>query len=456
MKKYFLIGIGGAGMSSLAFFLQAQGNKVWGSDRSFDQEESSGTKKELLSLGIQIVPQNGLSLPQNLDGVIYSTAVEKNNPDLISAQKRSLPLLSRAQMLAQVFNEKKGIAISGTSGKTTVVGMLAHILQQAFVDFSFLCGGKVKGLSSNASSLSWRLGKSPQMLIEADESDGSITMYQPEISLITNISKDHKDLDELYGLFQHLINSTRGPVILNEDCPSFEILHRHSQPIYIFGISQTRDIKLLKEGSNFKIKQNIFHLQVPGIHNVINALAAISVAEILEIPIQHIQEGLRNFQGIERRLEHIGCCEKINVYDDYSHNPAKIEAALSALKNFSRRLIVIYQPHGFGPLKLQREDLIQVFKNALNPKDHLILLPIYDAGGTADRSISVEDFAHDLQRQGVPATFFPNRKSLILHIAESAISEDSIIVMGARDNSLTEFSHSLLKEIQNSKIKSKS
>jgi UDP-N-acetylmuramate--alanine ligase len=356
-------------------------------------------------------------------------------------------------MLAEIFNEKKGIAISGTSGKTTVVGMIAHILEQAFVDFSFLCGGKVKGLSSNASSSNWRLGKSPQMLIEADESDGSITMYHPQISLITNISKDHKDLDELYGLFQHLINSTRGPVILNEDCPSFENLHRHGQSIYTFGISQARDIKLLKDGSHFKIKQNTFHLQVPGIHNVINALAAISVAEVLEIPIQHIQEGLRNFQGIERRLEHIGCCEKINIYDDYSHNPAKIEAALSALRNFSRRLTVIYQPHGFGPLKLQREDLIQVFKKALNPKDLLILLPIYDAGGTADRSISAEDVVLALKKQGVPAAFFPNRKSLISHITESAVSEDSIIVMGARDNSLTDLAHSILEQIQKSKTK---
>lgn len=436
-------------MSSLASFLRSQGHYIWGSDRSFDQGKNIATKKELSSSGIQIVPQNGSNLPQELDGVIYSSAVEKDNPDFISAQKNCFPLFSRAQTLADIFNESDGIAIAGTSGKTTVVGMIAQILQQASVDFSFLCGGKVKGLSSNTQSLSWRVGKG-QMLIEADESDGSITLYRPKITLITNITKDHKDLDELYPLFQHLINSTRGPVILNRDCASFKDLSRHRQDIISFDISQAKEIKLSKEGSIFKINQNSFQLVVPGIHNILNALAAIAVTQILEIPIHQIQEGLKNFLGIERRLEIVGCCNQINVYDDYSHNPAKIEAALSTLKDFSRRVMMIYQPHGFGPLKLQGNDLIQVLRKRLASEDCLFLLPVYDAGGTADRSISSEDFTQALKNEGVNAAFFSDRQKLVSHIAESALPQDSIIVMGARDNSLTELAHLILKSLKKS------
>jgi UDP-N-acetylmuramate--alanine ligase len=450
VKKYFLIGIAGTGMSGLASFLKSQGHQIWGSDRSFDQEKDVLIKKTLTSLGIEIVPQNGLNLPQKLDGIIYSSAVEKNNPDFIFAQKNSIPLFSRAQMLADIFNGNEGIAIAGTSGKTTVVGMIAQICQQAKMDFSFLCGGKVKGLNS----ASWRVGKSSQMLIEADESDGTITLYRPKISLITNITKDHKNLDELYPLFQDFVDATQGRVILNEDCSSFKNLKYNDQTSHFFGISQAHKINLSKEGSTFEFDQNDFQLCVPGIHNILNALAAIAVAQILKIPIDEIQKGLKNFQGIERRLELVGSCNQVNIYDDYSHNPAKIEAALSSLKDFSQKLIIVYQPHGFGPLKHQWNDLLQVFQKRLQSKDHLFLLPIYDAGGTAERNISSEEFTQELINQGVCATFFTNRQKLTSHIVQLALPQDSIIIMGARDNTLTELARSILnslKSLENSK-----
>ncbi|MBI1871157.1 MAG: hypothetical protein HYS07_08210 [Chlamydiae bacterium] len=446
MKKYFLIGIAGSGMNSLAYFLKAEGHEIMGSDRSFDRSEMKNVKQELLTKNIKVFPQNGLGITADLDGIIYSSAVQKNNLDLIKARECHLPIILRAQMLAHIFNLKEGIAVSGTSGKTTVVGMIASILQEAKIDFSFLCGGKVKGLSQNV-AIDWKLGKSSSMVIEADESDGSLIHYKPKISIITNISKDHKDLDELYPLFQHFIDSTQGLIILNGDCPETKNIRIGKNSTSFFKKEHVQSLQLSDEGSYFTVDKIPFQLTVPGTHNVMNALAAILAAQALQIPMNQIQGGLRKFQGIERRLELIGTVKKTRVYNDYSHNPAKIHAALETLKILTHRLIVVYQPHGFGPLKHQWDELLETFSKGISSKDILYLLPIYDAGGTANRSVSSEDFVKDLKKRNVPAFFCQNREDLQKRMKEEMIEGDVVTVMGARDGTLTELAYKIFEGI---------
>ena len=447
MKKYYFIGIGGVGMSSLALFLKSQGHEVIGSDRVFLQNKSHQNLEELLSKGIAIVPQDGSALSSFFDAVIYSTAIESDNPDFIKARSKGLTLLSRAQMLAYIFNKQRGIAVSGTSGKSTVVGMIASILNASDIDYSFVSGGKVKGLKNASNSISWRSGKEDLLLIEADESDGSITEYKPVISLITNISRDHKGLEELIPLFQHFIDSTQKTVILNRDCAISIKLKVEPKEVRYFSSADAKNIKFSSEGSRFETHDGKYILQVPGIHNIMNALAAIAAAKELKIPSHQIQEGLQNFQGIVRRLEKTGFKKGIGVYDDYSHNPAKIEAALNTLQSFSERVIGIYQPHGYGPLKLQWKELAEMFKKTLRTKDQLFVLPIYDAGGTADRSISSLDFAQELKQQGLEISFESERKKLIQIVCRNTQEGDSIIVMGARDFTLSDLARDILKEL---------
>lgn len=447
MKKFFLIGIGGTGMSSLAFFLKAQGHEISGSDRAFDQNHVHEVQDELVSHGIKVFPQDGSGINETLDGLIYSSAIEPDNPDLLQAKKFSIPLFSRAQMLAELFNSKNGIAVCGTSGKTTVTGMVAHILKEAKIPFSFLCGGKVKKLFPNQSSSNFHPDQAPLMLIEADESDGSLILYKPQTAIITNISKDHKDLCELYPIFQHLIDSTEKTLVLNKSCPELQKLRLSPVDIRYFDLGQAKDIQLTSEGSVFTFQKYSFHLKVPGRHNIENALAAIATAQTLGIAVEMIQKGLAHFQGIIRRLECVGDIQGIRIYDDYSHNPVKIEAALSSLIPFCKHLIVIYQPHGYGPLKHQWEDLIQTFSRTLRDEDLVYLLPVYDAGGTADRNISSKDFSNESIKKGINAHYLQKREELISEIAKKVEPGDSIVVMGARDHTLTDLAKRIFKEI---------
>ncbi|MBI1884479.1 MAG: hypothetical protein HYS08_09800 [Chlamydiae bacterium] len=448
MSQYFFVGMAGTGMSSLAHFLRAQGHKVMGSDRSFDQKKSESLQEQFKNSGIVVVPQDGAHLPSDLTAVIYSSAVESDNPDFVHAQKQKFTRVTRAEMLAQIFNQKEGIAVSGTSGKTTVTGMMAHILKAAGWDFSFLCGGQVKNFPEEGKSSNWHFGKGPWLLAEADESDGSLVHYRPKISVITNISKDHKDLKELHDLFQHLVLHTGKAIVINSDCPETKNLSLPKEKSFYFGKSKADHIRLLKEGSRFEVDEAPYHLKIPGVHNIMNALASIATAQIIGIPIHHIQRGLENFQGVERRLELIGKTNNIRVYDDFAHNPAKIEATLNALQDKSDRVIAVYQPHGFGPLKHQWQELIEILSKMIRPQDQLYLLPIYDAGGTADRSISSESFVEVLKKKKIPTFFCQDRETLLQILRKKAKKGDNIVVMGARDHTLTELAHQIVRKIQ--------
>lgn len=435
-------------MNSLALFSKAQGNDIWGSDRSFDKNGTGALQKELSEQGFRLVPQDGKGLPDVLDTVIYSAAVEPDNPDLMAAQSRHIQILSRAQWLAEIFNQKKGIAVSGTSGKSTVTGMIAQILETAGMDFSFISGGRIKKFGKNGKSSNWKSGKGPLMVIEADESDGTLVLYKPSYAIVTNISKDHKEIDELYPMFERLLQSTKQAVILNKNCPFSKKLTELHRNIRFFSKDEAKGIQQKKHETCFETKIGKIHLKVPGLHNIDNALASIEMALTLDVSPKNIQDGLKTFCGIERRLDLIGSSKEISVYDDFSHNPVKIEAAIQTLKNIHHSIQVVYQPHGFGPLKQQWNELLSVFKETLGAQDELYLLPVYDAGGTADRSITSEDFSEALRKKECPVSFFSTRTALIQHLKNTLCGRNAVIVMGARDPSLTALAHDILNALK--------
>jgi UDP-N-acetylmuramate--alanine ligase len=352
--------------------------------------------------------------------------------------------MHRAELLAEIFNAGFGIAIAGTSGKTTVTGMTASVLDAAGKDPTVLNGGIIRQYESQARIGNAKAGTSDIVLIETDESDGSIVKFKPRIGVITNISKDHKELGELRQLFQTFAGNTAETLIVNGDDREIRTLGIGSA--VTFGMEAANRIAAEKvqqdkSGTAFEVQGNLFHLSVPGLHNVYNAAAAIAVGMVMGLPVEAIQEGIRFFAGTRRRLDIVSRENDITVVDDFAHNPDKIAASIAALKSMGERLIVIFQPHGYGPTRFLLSELAASFSASLKPFDLLFLLPIYDAGGTADRSISSADLANKIQ--GPKTNCAIDRKEVMEKVADIVRTGDVIAVMGARDDTLSEFAQAI-------------
>jgi len=448
VKKYYFVGIGGSGMNPLAQILRQRGNWVGGSDRSFDRGTNAALFEKLLSIGIFLFPQDGSGISADLDTLVVSTAIEAQNRELQQAQAFSIPVMHRADLLAQLFNSGYGIAIAGTSGKTTVTGMTASVLDAAGKDPTVINGGIIRQYESPARIGNAKGGTTDIVLIETDESDGSIIKFQPRIGVITNISKDHKELGELRQLFQTFAGSTTDTLIVNGD--DREIRALGISNAITFGMKAANRIIVDKvqhstQGTTFEVQGNSFHLSAPGLHNVYNAAAAIAVGLVLGLPVKAIQKGISSFAGIRRRLDIITREHGITVIDDFAHNPDKIASSIAALRSMGERLIVIFQPHGYGPTRFLLSELAASFSASLNSSDLLFLLPIYDAGGTADRSISSSDLAKKIQG---PKTYCAaGRKEVIEQVADIVTAGDVIAVMGARDDTLSEFAQAIAEAV---------
>jgi len=448
-------GIGGSGMSSLAQAVRAQGVKISGSDRAFDKNPagSQALVDILKNQGIAAFPQDGTGVNQSLSALVVSTAIEESNPDVIRAKQIGLKIITRAQLLSYIFNSKTGIAVGGTSGKSTVAAMIAFILYYNNLDPLYIGGGIIKNFSSDRQQLSNALcGKSEVMCVETDESDGSIVLYEPAVSIITNITRDHKEVPELLNLFGAFIRNTRQTVIINNDCPLTRKMETGDKKRVTYGIEQdadfrARDISLTRDGSRFTVDGTAYQLRLIGLHNVSNALSAIAACTLLSVKPAAISAALADFQGIKRRLELIGSVNGIAVYDDFSHNGAKIAAALAALKAHAKRVIAVFQPHGYAPTHLMKDDFIEAFSTALSPDDALFMPEIFDAGGTANRSISSRGLAERIAARGIRAEYVPERGEIIRRIKGTARQGDTVVVMGARDASLTPFCGEILKAL---------
>jgi len=448
-QHYYFAGIGGSGMSALAQILRARGHRVSGSDRTNDSGGNRSVFKKLAKQGIVLLPQKGASVSGDVDFLVVSSAIESSSPERAQALHHTIPVIHRAQLLADLFNPAEGIGIAGTSGKSTVCGMVASILYADCRQATVINGGIINQYVSAAMLGNARHGEGAECLAELDESDGSISRYFPAASLITNISQDHKTLDELQALFQGFIDRTRGFVVLNADCS--ESARLRAPGALTFGVEHPADYRATgitteSQGMRFMVDGAPYGIRQPGRHNVANALAAIALCAGLGVPVKARQLGLRRFKGIQRRLSLAGTVDAIAVWDDFAHNPDKLRASLRAIRPMARRLLVVFQPHGYGPTRFMLEELARAFSQDMRRGDILVGLPIFDAGGTADRSISTADL---LRRVDGPRCLATGSREEALHeILSRARPGDAIAVMGARDDSLSTFARSIVRGLR--------
>lgn len=453
--KYYFCGIGGVGMSSIAEFLKFKGYQVCGSDRAFDLGDNLKTKRKLEEEGIALFKQDGNGVDNSIDCFVVSTAVESKILDVQKALSLNISIKKRAEVLAEILHAHKGIAIGGTSGKTTITAMTGHILYENKYDPVVINGGTFINTYNNNSDSNVILGNGDYCVIESDESDSTIELYNPVISVVSNISLDHKPIEELMPLFSDFVKRTRHGTVINIDCQYAQTLKNlHSNTITFSCDAQKNatltatDIQKTQKGITFKVNSISVELQVPGLHNVQNALAAIGASMLAGISLEDCAKALSTFKGTKRRLERIGTAHDITVYDDYAHNPEKIAASLRTLQNPPHRLFSVFQPHGFAPLRLMKEDLIKSFIDNTTPQDFLIFPEVFYQGGTVTKDISSKDIVNALNMQNRQAFFFENRADITDFIVQNIKHGDTVAVMGARDNTLTDLAKQIFEIIK--------
>ncbi len=425
MQGIHFIGVGGVGMNGLAQLAAQSGYSVTGSDRAYDP--NSELFQALEKLGIAIFPQDGSGIAESTDKVVFSTAIESDNPDLRQAKALGIPLLHRAEFLKQLIGSDGLIAVAGTAGKTTTTGLLGWIFQCLEKDPTVYNGAAVLNWKTPGSPGNIRKGSSNLWIIEADESDKSFLNFHPTHSIITNISKDHYELDELHRMFDQFRKQTSGITIRGCKVGQASSLSTHK--------------RLYSSSDRLEACPT---LKMLGKHNVENALCAIRLCAELGLDLSKVRDAVAQFKGIERRLEIAGKTEGIAVIDDYAHNPAKIAAALSAVSETANRTHAYWRPHGFTPLFQCQDGLIQTFKHA-HPES-LFILPVYYAGGTVDRKTTSADFVARLNSAGVPAVLVPDYAALKHELEQCAKPGDAILGMGARDPELPLFAKRLVAE----------
>jgi|SoiMethySBSTD1v2_1073268.scaffolds.fasta_scaffold369712_1 UDP-N-acetylmuramate--alanine ligase len=459
---YFFCGIGGSGMTPLALIIQARGGRVEGSDRALDQGRNSARFDFLRARGMLLHPQDGSGIKRADQILITSTAVEETVPDVRAARRIGASIITRAGLLAQLFNRAAlGIGVAGTSGKSTTVGMIGWILYCAGRSPTIMNGADMKNFTGDGSPVaSARVGEGDIFVSEVDESDGSIALFEPRIAVVNNISLDHKSLEELRALFSGFIANAQ-TVVLNLDNAETAALAADVKPGQAFTYSlRDAPADLLAfapvqspAGVAFQVKARdtgetvAVELKVPGLHNVANALAALSVAKACGVSLAEAAAHLGAFGGIRRRLEVVGTASGITVIDDFAHNPDKISATIETMHAFPGRLLLMFQPHGYGPIRLMRNALVDCFASGLRDNDVLVMPePVY-FGGTVDRSVGSRDIVCDIERRGRMAFAFPDRSACGDALVKLAGRGDRIVVMGARDDSLSQFAHELVRRL---------
>ncbi|MEO6432712.1 MAG: Mur ligase family protein [Sphingomicrobium sp.] len=458
-SNIFFCGIGGSGMLPLASIVRASGGKVAGSDRSLDAGRTQSKFEYLRSLGIQLFAQDGSGLKPGMT-LVTSAAVEETIPDVVCARELGLTHLTRPQFLAQLLNKvQRSVAIGGTSGKSTVTAMTGWILHAYHRQPTVMNGAVMKNFVTPAAPYASALVGDPEMFVsEVDESDGSIALYRPEVAVVTNVTLDHKEMDELRSLFAGFLGAARKAVV-NLDDPEARLLAETLDPARLVGYGfdspgaavKGKDYRDTDSGSAFAVEavgeRAEVHLPVPGRHNASNALAAIASVLALGVRLEDAATALGRFEGIKRRLETLGSAADVTVIDDFAHNPDKIDASLATLRARDGRLLIMFQPHGFGPLAKMGEQLADSFARGMAPGDMLFLPdPVYQ-GGTADKSRDSAWLAAAIGERGATARHVGERSAIGDALLDEARAGDRIVIMGARDDSLGEFGLSLLERL---------
>lgn len=455
MKKIGFCAIAGSGMSALAQILKHQNNDIYGSDRSFDQGKEQKNKQALENIGIKIFPQDGSMLDKDFSVLYASTAVEDTIPDIKRAKELGIPVKRRSDLLAEIFAAYKyNIAVGGTSGKSTVTAMIGYILDKANLKPLVINGALLKNYEDKAGIPNIIFNNGEYCVIEADESDGSIEKYTPYISVVNNITLDHKPIDELKTLFGDFISRAKYGAVLNKDCEnSADLLALHPN-IKTFSIKDSsadfyaKNITAIPHGTIYTFKGKSYSLNLIGAFNVLNAMCAVACCSLLGIEAKTSCEILQTFLGTKRRLEVLGTTKSITVIDDFAHNPDKVAASMSALKSYSGRLLIMFQPHGFSPMRLMGKEIMDSFIQSMSPEDILLIPEIYFAGGTVKRDISSKDLVNYARRHNANAHFFKTREDLKQHLLSIAKSGDRIVLMGARDNSITDMGFEILEKLK--------
>jgi UDP-N-acetylmuramate--alanine ligase len=456
---YFFCGIGGSGMLPLASILRASGAKVAGSDRSLDAGRMAAKYDYLRSLGIPLFPQDGSGLQPGMT-LVTSAAVEDTVPDVVRANELELRHLRRPQLLASLLNRAHhSVAIGGTSGKSTVTGMIGWILHATHRQPTVMNGAVMKNFVTPSAPFASALVGDPELFVsEVDESDGSISLYEPEVAVLTNISLDHKELAELRGLFAGFLAASR-KAVLNLDDPETRALAEAlpKEKLVGYGFDSPaadfagRNLELLPGGVRFDVdhgdKRQAMRLNLPGRHNASNALAAIAACRQLGVAVAESAAALERFEGLRRRLETVGEVGGVTVIDDFAHNPDKIDASLATLRAHPGRLLVLFQPHGFGPIAKMGEQLAESFANGMASDDRLYLPdPVYQ-GGTVERTRGSDWLAAQIVAKGGMAEHVADRAEIGEKMLAEAKPGDRIVIMGARDDTLAEFARELVRRL---------
>jgi UDP-N-acetylmuramate--alanine ligase len=436
-QRVHLIGIGGSGMSGIAEVLLSSGYAVSGSDL-----KATPVTERLRRLGANIFEGH---LAENVRGahvVVVSSAVHASNPEVLEAHKLKIPVIPRAEMLAELMRLKTGIAVAGAHGKTTTTSMAASVLGEAGLDPTFVVGGRVNHAGSNA-----RVGQSEYMVVEADESDRSFLLLAPVVAVITTIDREHMDhyrsLEEIQEVFLQFANRVPfyGTVILCLDEPNVQaILSQVKRPVITYGTSSQADlviseVRLNGLASEFRLKYHdedlgIFHLpSPPGIHNVRNAAAAAAVGLSLNVPADLIRAGLAKFSGVGRRFEIKGEYGGVTLIDDYGHHPAEIRATLEAARGCGyKRLLVLFQPHRYSRTKFLWED----FRRSFNEADILVITEIYAAGEAAVDGVNGEILSEAISTAGHKNVVFTSTMQAGMEfLYREARPGDAILTIGA-------------------------
>jgi len=450
-KNPFFIGVAGAGMSALAQYLQGIGKNVSGSDRYFKENEYNETKEKLGAEGVKCFLQDGSGINEQTDLVVVSTAIEDTVYEVQKAKQLNIPIIKRSELLALIAASKKTIAIGGTSGKSTTTAMLFDILEYAGMDPSIISGAGLTSIIKQGKIGNAKVGKGEWLVIEADESDGSIVQYKSEIGVLLNVDKDHKEIDTLMEIFTVFKNNSKRFVV-NQ---SHFLARKLSQDVeHDFSIDESLDAKhIAKHFSqngleiHFTIDHSPFTIHAIGKHNMENATAAIAVANQIDVDLKTCSEALKNYEGIYRRNQVYGNKNGVWMVDDYAHNPVKCAAAIKACQPVAPKVIAWFQPHGFAPTKFLRDDFVDEIAKALRPQDEIWMSEIFYAGGTTTKDISANDLINDLKAKGANAFFVENRNDLVKTVRSHLTDNCVLLLMGARDPSLEQFAKQVWNEL---------